>query len=73
MKDKEMEEEITFNEECMFLDLTKMESDVIKRKTMQGKEKIIRRKHPCLSKENELEWIYECPENCRYFKPKPKE
>ena len=50
-----------------------MGTDVIKRKTMQGKEKIIRRKHPCLSKENELEWIYECPENCRYFKPKPKE
>ena len=64
---------MTFNEECMFLDITKMETGVIKRKNMQGKEKIYRKKHPCLSKENELEWIYECPEKCRYFKPKQKE
>ena len=58
---------MTFNEKCRFLDLTKMESDVIKHKTKEGKEKIIRRKHPCLSEENELDWVYECPEDCRYF------
>jgi hypothetical protein len=58
---------LTFNENCKFLDITKMETDVIKQKTSKGTEKIYRRKHPCLSEKNELDWIYECPKDCRYF------
>jgi len=47
-----------------------METDVIKQKTSKGKEKIYRRKRPCLSEKNELDWIYECPKDCRYFEQK---
>jgi hypothetical protein len=61
---------MTFNEECRFLDLTKMKTEVIKHRTIKGKEKIIRRKYPCLSEENKLDWIYECPDDCPYFSPK---
>ena len=61
---------MTFNENCKFLDITKMETDVIKQKTSKGKEKIYRRKRSCLSEKNELDWIYECPEDCRYFEQK---
>jgi len=61
---------MTFNEECMFLDITKMETDKIKHKTMDGNQPLFRRKHPCLSEGNKLEWIYECPEDCPYFEQK---
>jgi len=64
---------MTFNKECRFLNLTKMESDVIKHRTTKGKEKIIKRKHPCLSEENKLDWVYECTDDCPYFEPKSEE
>ena len=41
----ERKKKMTFNEECRFLDLTKMESDVIKHRTTKGKEKIRKTKH----------------------------
>lgn len=47
---------MTFNEECRFLDKTRMKTDKIKHKTMEGDQPLFRRKHPCLSEGNELDW-----------------
>ena len=66
----ELVEKIAFNRECINLDPTRMDSDVIEHNTMKGAEKKVRKRRYCLSEKNELYWIYDCPEDCQYFVPK---
>jgi hypothetical protein len=58
---------ISFNEKCIYLDLTKLDSEKIKvsSKGNNYKKGIRRFKRPCIVKK---EWIYECPKNCPLFK-----
>ena len=61
---------MAFNKNCKYLGKLMMETDVIEKKTMNGKERVFRKKRMCLSDENKLEWVYECPKDCEYFKQK---
>lgn len=60
---------MTFNKDCRYLDLTRMESNRSEKGVIGGGvESNQRNMHPCMSEDNELDWIYECPEDCPHFK-----
>ena len=59
---------MTFNDECRYLDRTRMESDRMEKGLVGGgKTSKQRNYHPCLSEENPDDWVSECPEDCPYF------
>jgi hypothetical protein len=60
---------MAFNEDCEYLDLTKLDSDLINigSKKRFRKKGVRRYKRPCLAKK---EWVYDCPDKCPLFKLK---
>lgn len=63
---------MTFNQDCKYLDMNRMDSKVIYSKGLVGGGEVTKRifYHPCLSKKNPDFWVSECPDDCSYFEPK---
>ena len=60
---------MSFNENCIFLDKTKMNRPVIDVESMDGKEPYVGTLHYfCNSPNRPGNWILECPMNCPNYK-----